>query len=74
MELVASILLIAAIAALSLPTYQDFTPHSKFSGERTREAALRGEKSASSSPAKGEIQDQPVDRLVGKKESGEEQE
>lgn len=74
LELVASILLIAAIAVLSLPTYQDFTPHSELSDERSRESSLRGEKTASSPPAKGEFQDQPVDRPVSKKENGEEQE
>lgn len=32
-ELVASLVLLAAIAALSLPTYQDFSPHADAAGQ-----------------------------------------
>ena len=39
-EIIASLLLIAAIAVLSLPTYQDFSPHPDAAGVQAHPAAV----------------------------------
>lgn len=74
LELLVSILLIAGIAVLSLPTFQEFSPHGEFTADPTegqveRPAEARGPLSRNSVS-----KDQPVDRPVSKNDVGEEPE
>lgn len=66
-ELLATILLIAAIAVLSLPTYNDFTPHETSSDERLRPSSNDEREVADPLPSGRKIPDQPVLHPVSKK-------
>ncbi len=75
-ELVASLVLLAAIAALSLPTYQDFSPHTDAAGQAVHPQSAgdartagktSGEKFRPSQPG----QEQPEQRANGTMTEGE---
>ena len=72
LELVASLLLIAAIAVLSFPTYQDFTPHEATLNDRPKAPADKAREAADSLPAGSKIPDQPDLHPVSKREDREE--
>jgi len=72
LELLASLLLIAAIAVLSFPTYQGFTPHEATLNDRPKAPADKAREAADPLPAGSKIQDQPVLHPVSKREDREE--
>jgi prepilin-type N-terminal cleavage/methylation domain-containing protein len=68
LELLASLLLIAAIAVLSFPTYQDFTPHEATLNDRPKAPADKAREAADPLPAGSKVQDQPEPQPVSNME------
>lgn len=75
-ELVASLVLLAAIAALSLPTYQDFSPHADAAGQAVHpqsagDARTAGKTSGEEIRPSQPGQEQPEQRANGTMTEGE---
>ena len=61
-ELVASLVLLACIAVLSFPTFQDFSPHEDAAGARVTPQSADGENNAGPAPGDDHRPSQPVER------------
>lgn len=67
-ELLASIILIASIAVLALPTYQDFAPHADVAEGKVSQAAHVEQVPGTAASAEGIIQRQPETGSVGRED------
>lgn len=72
LELAASLVLLAAIAVLSLPTYQGFSPHTDTPGDRKHQPENSGEQAAGPPASEQSHTDQPVNHSEGTTRAGEE--
>ena len=61
-ELMASLVLLACIAVLSFPTFQDFSPHEDAAGARVTPQSAGGEISGDPAPGDDHRPSQPVER------------
>lgn len=71
LELAASLVLLAAIAVLSLPTYENFSPQTDARGEGIHQPSSSAEQAAGQTASDQSHTDQPVNRTQGTTRAGE---